>query len=282
MPSSAIEPAATARPPQTLTFDVIEELRPAPAARGECLIATEGLCVSYGGGGRVIDTVSLSIREGETVALVGHNGAGKSTLLKALIGLRASDGGDIDILGETFSQRPDARQRAAIRRQVGFVFQQHGLVMRLSALSNVIQGRLGQPGAWRAWHQALAPGAWRDDAMAALEAVRLAHKATARADRLSGGQAQRVAIARALVAKPRLFIADEPAASLDPAAGHDVMRTFADIAEKTRTTLVYTTHDMDHALSYARRVVGLRHGRVCLDAESRDLRPRDLESIFHD
>lgn len=280
MPSSATS-LGRVEQPGLLPADILETLRPAPDARGEPLIETRGLMKSYGPN-RVIDDVSLSIREGETVALIGHNGAGKSTLLKTLIGLRDSDAGTVDILGETFRRQPDARQRAAIRRQVGFVFQQHGLVMRLSALSNVIHGRLGQPGAWRAWHQAIAPALWRDEAMAALDAVRLAHKADARADQLSGGQAQRIAIARALVRKPRVFIADEPAASLDPAAAHEVMQTFAAIAEETKTTLVFTTHDMGHALNYARRVVGLKHGHVCLDAESRNLNTHDLEGIFRD
>lgn len=229
----------------------------------------------------VLDRIDLTVREGDTVALIGANGAGKSTLLKALIGLATADAGDITILGERFERRPDRAQKATIRSQIGFVFQHHGLVRRQTALTNVIHGMLGMRGGWRAWHQAIAPTAWREEAIAALCTVRLADKATARADRLSGGQAQRVAIARALMRRPRLLIADEPAASLDPAAGHDVMRSFAEISDRTGTTLVFTTHDMDHALTYARRVVALKAGRVFLDAKSSDLNRSSLEAVFH-
>lgn len=162
------------------------------------------------------------------------------------------------------------------------MFQNHGLVQRLSALSNVIHGRLGFPGAWRAWHQAIAPEAWRQEALEALDAVGLAHRASARADQLSGGQAQRVAIARALVRQPKLMIADEPAASLDPKTGMDVMNTFASIANRNGTTLIYTTHDMTHALRFANRIVALKSGRVALDERASNLRIQDLERFFHD
>nr|WP_292768792.1 ATP-binding cassette domain-containing protein [Mesorhizobium sp.] len=254
-------------------------MRP-PPTRVAALIETSGLVQRYAGASPVLDRIDLTVREGDTVALIGSNGAGKSTLLKTLVGINAIDEGSVSIFGERFERRPGPGQMAAIRRQIGFVFQHHGLVRRQTALTNVVQGMLGMPGGWRAWHQAIAPAEWRDRAMGALSAVRLADKVQSRADRLSGGQAQRVAIARALVRGPRLLIADEPAASLDPASGHDVMRTFVEIAESTGTTLVFTSHDMEHALSYARRVIALKAGRVFLDAETRDLRPHDLEPVF--
>lgn len=278
MPSSATEfdlPKSAQR-----ASAVIDSLRPAPSQVQASLIETKDLVQRYAGAAPTLDRIDLTVREGDTVALIGANGAGKSTLLKTLIGLNAIDGGSVSIFGERFEKRPTGRQMAKIRRQIGFVFQHHGLVRRQTALTNVVQGMLGTAGGWRAWHQAIAPAPLRQNAMDALAAVRLADKAGSRADRLSGGQAQRVAIARALVRGPRLLIADEPAASLDPASGHDVMRTFADIAEATGTTLVFTTHDMEHALAYARRVVALKGGRIVLDGESRDLRPLDLEPVF--
>lgn len=282
MPSSATElspPPGAA--PVAQPSAVVEALRPPPSPAATALIETRGLVQRYhGAAAPVLDRIDLTVRDGDAVALIGANGAGKSTLLKTLIGLAAADAGEVTILGERFERQPGRAQKAAIRSQIGFVFQHHGLVRRQTALTNVIHGMLGTRGGWRALHQAIAPAAWREEAISALGAVRLAEKALARADRLSGGQAQRVAIARALMRRPRLLIADEPAASLDPAAGHDVMRTFADISERTGTTLVFTTHDMEHALAYARRVVALKAGRVFLDAESRDLRPRDLEAVF--
>ncbi|WP_092994950.1 ATP-binding cassette domain-containing protein [Rhizobium sp. NFR07] len=230
-------------------------------------------------GGLVLHGVSLEIDEGDSVALIGANGSGKSTLLKSLVGLHPVDKGKVRVLGRELQ---DGRLEQDVRRQIGFVFQNHGLVQRLSALSNVIHGRLGFPGSWRAWHQSIAPEHWRQEALEALEAVGLGHRAAARADQLSGGQAQRVAIARALVRKPKLMIADEPAASLDPKTGMDVMETFASIAARSGTTLIYTTHDMAHALRFAKRIVALKSGRVALDVASANLTEQELQRFFHE
>jgi phosphonate transport system ATP-binding protein len=230
-------------------------------------------------GGLVLHGVSLEIDEGDSVALIGANGSGKSTLLKSLVGLHPVDKGKVRVLGRELQ---DGRLEQDVRRQIGFVFQNHGLVQRLSALSNVIHGRLGFPGSWRAWHQSIAPEQWRQEALEALDAVGLGHRASARADQLSGGQAQRVAIARALVRKPKLMIADEPAASLDPKTGMDVMETFASIAARNGTTLIYTTHDMAHALRFAKRIVALKSGRVALDVASADLTEQELQRFFHE
>jgi phosphonate transport system ATP-binding protein len=285
MPSSETEIDLTCEPdfaktaPVARSSAVVESMRPTPNSVA-VLIETRGLVQRYAGASTVLDRIDLTVREGDTVALIGANGAGKSTLLKTLIGLNAIEAGSVTTFGERFQRRPSRMQMAAIRRQIGFVFQHHGLVRRQTALTNVIHGMLGISGGWRAWHQSIAPAEWRSRAIQALADVRLAEKAQSRADRLSGGQAQRVAIARALIRQPRLLIADEPAASLDPAAGHDVMRTFVDIAQATGTTLIFTTHDMEHALAYARRVVALKRGRVLLDSESRDLRSCDLEPVF--
>ena len=219
------------------------------------LIHTENLFKSYGANDAILRGINLDIYEGEKVALIGANGAGKSTLLKSLVGLHSVSGGSVRTLGETFSNLPSSLQKKTICRQIGFVFQRHGLVKRLSALSNVLHGKLGLESGWRALCQTVAPALWREQAFRALEAVKLSDKASMRADQLSGGQSQRVAIARALIRKPRLFIADEPAASLDPAAGHQVMEQFVQLADDHGITLVFTSHDMDHAIQYADRVI---------------------------
>ena len=119
-----------------------------------------------------VNGVSLQVKRGEVLGFLGPNGAGKSTLLRCLAGLIPLSGGDVEILGETFSGNPSLRQRKALRRQLGFVFQFHGLVRRTSALSNVVNGYLGQGHGIRAWHQMLAPHTVRPEARAALEAVR--------------------------------------------------------------------------------------------------------------
>ncbi len=269
--------------PSPLNADPVAPLPatpPAPARTAAPLIVAESVAKRFAGGPPVLNGVTLAIRPGERVALLGANGAGKSTLLRALVGLIPITGGSVEILGQRFTHLPNGRQRAALRRRLGFVFQFHGLVGRTSALSNVVNGALGQGHSWRSWHQSLAPAGLRDAALQALDAVGLADRATARADTLSGGQSQRVAIARAIVHGPDLIFADEPAASLDPAAGLDIMRLFTRLASEQGRTLVYTTHDMRHALEHADRIVALKAGRVVFDAAAADLAERDLEPIY--
>lgn len=253
--------------------------------QGSCppiVLEARGLGKQFNTGSRVLEAVDFSARRGERIALVGSNGAGKSTLLRCLVGLLPFGGGTVEILGQRFSEQPNRRQRAALRRRLGFVFQFHGLVGRTSALSNVVNGALGQGYGWRAWSQALAPKQLRADALDALAAVGLSDRALDRTDTLSGGQSQRVAVARALVHRPELVIADEPAASLDPVAGAEVMRVFHGLAEQRGATLVFTTHDLQHALDYSDRVVGLAAGRVVLDSPTVHLRASDLEAIYRD
>ena len=253
---------------------------PAPVLAPQ-IIGARGLAKTYPNGQAVFAGVDLDIRADQRVALIGSNGAGKSTLLKCLIGLLPATLGEITTLGERFMAAPTGAQLTRLRRQIGFVFQNHGLVGRQTVLTNVIQGKLGLPGSWRAFHHALARQEWREEAMAVLAEVQLADKAGARADQLSGGQAQRVAIARALIRRPRLLIADEPAASLDPAVGRDIMRIFSTLAEQHGITLVYTTHDMQHALDYSDRIVALKNGKVHFDRPTARVTARDMEGVFH-
>ncbi|MGF1444665.1 MAG: phosphonate ABC transporter ATP-binding protein [Pikeienuella sp.] len=240
-------------------------------------IEARGVSLSYGQT-RVFSDVRLRVGANERVALIGPNGAGKTSLLRALIGLTPAQG-EIHVLGEPLTS---PRARARVRRRTGYVFQKHCLVRRRTALSNVIHGLLGQPGGWGAWSEMFAPRAWRSAAMAALEDVRLADKAGARADRLSGGQAQRVAIARALVARPSLVIADEPTASLDPAAGDEVMALFSGLVAERGIALLYTTHDMAHAVAHSDRVVALKDGRILLDIPSAQADTAQLAEVFGD
>ena len=254
----------------------------AASSAGGTLTRAAGLRKSYDGRTMVLDGVDLAVMDGERMALIGANGSGKSTLLKCLIGLHDISGGSVETLGERFSRAPSARQRARLRRRTGFVFQKHCLVRRRSVLSNVIHGLLGESGSWRGFCHATAPADWRYRAMAALEEVRLADKAMARADALSGGQQQRVAIARALVRRPRLLIADEPAASLDPVSGRKVMELFVQLCEEHRITVVFTSHDMKHAAEFATCTVALKMGRVLFHKRSGEVGDADLQATFND
>ncbi len=244
------------------------------------IIETRGLCKSYVAHTPVLTDLTLAIRPQQRVALIGANGSGKSTLLKCLIGLTPVSRGAVTALGEQFTHAPTAAQRRNLRYQIGFVFQYHGLVKRLSVLSNVVHGLIGRPGSWRACVHTLAPKPWRDAAMEAIAAVGLEHKALDRADSLSGGQQQRIAIARALIRKPSLIIADEPAASLDPSAGRDVMALFSDLVKNHGITLIYTSHDMDHALQFSDRILALKHGAVHFDAPTETVTRSMLSEAF--
>lgn len=260
--------------------EVLHLSLPDPVHNMTDIITAHGLQKSYIPGAEVLRNVSLCIKTRERVALVGANGSGKSTLLKLLIGLTAPNAGTVTAFGEPLPATSSLSQKRRVRRQIGYVFQSHGLVGRASVLSNVVHGMLGLPGGWRAITETLAPEDWRNRAMAALQDVKLADKAEARADQLSGGQAQRVAIARALIRRPKLMIADEPAASLDPAAGHDVMRVFSDLASAQKISMIYTTHDMDHARNYSDRIVALKNGEIILNHPSSSLCRKSLDRVF--
>lgn len=227
----------------------------------------------------ILRGVSLQIADGEAVAILGSNGAGKSTLLRCLPRLIDPNEGTVTLLGENVSALgPRALRR--LRSRIGFVFQRHNLSTRLSVLSNVIHGAHGRVSPFRACHQSLAPAALREEAMDCLDQVRLADFAGRRADQLSGGQSQRVAIARALMQRPEIMIADEPVASLDPSAAEEVMELFARLMRDRGTTLIFTSHHLNHALAYGDRIVALKDGLVAEDKPTERLRETDLDWIY--
>jgi len=251
--------------------------RPETRADAPAEIAAHGIGKRFGDR-TILAGVSFSVRRGETVALIGANGAGKSTLLRCLLRLVEPDEGDALLLGVrtgTLGKRAMRRLRA----RVGFVFQKHNLVPRLSVLTNVLHGALGRAG-FAALHAATAPAPLRREALDCLDRVGLAALARQRADTLSGGQSQRVAIARALMQRPSALLADEPVASLDPAAGEEVMALFSALAREDGLTLLFTTHSMAHAAGHADRVIGLRAGRIALEERATPALAPALERFF--
>lgn len=241
-------------------------------------VEAQGVAKQFGAN-PIFSDVSFRLARGEAVALVGANGAGKSTLLRCLMGLVPVSDGTVRLLGEQITGAR-VRDLKALRAQVGFVCQKHNLVPRLSVLSNVVHGLLGQSPGLRHWTHSLAPQASRDAAMSALSRVGLTDFALRRADRLSGGQSQRVAIARAIVARPKVIFADEPCASLDPAAGEDVMDLFFRLVRDEGVTVVFTSHNIAHALRYGDRVLGLARGRIRLDQTAASLSPANLRGLY--
>jgi phosphonate transport system ATP-binding protein len=262
--------------PRAITAGSGLDAEPALAVRG---LSKSFAGKSFAGERIVLSGVDITVRAGEAVALIGANGTGKSTLVRCLLRLIEPTNGAVRILG--FDVRAlTARPLRRLRSRIGFVFQRHNLVLRLSALSNVIHGAQGRMSGPRCWCQALAPRQIRDEAMACLERVGLGDKAESRADELSGGQSQRVAIARMLMQRPEIVIADEPDASLDPKAGEDVMRLLHDSARERGLGLLFISHDLDHAVQFSDRIVGLAEGRVALDVQSEDVNPIELRKFF--
>ncbi|WP_223692600.1 phosphonate ABC transporter ATP-binding protein [Leifsonia poae] len=225
-----------------------------------------------------LDDVSLTVSRGEIVVLLGLSGSGKSTLLRHLDGLETPTRGAVTVLGQsvaTLRQRP----LRALRSRVGFIFQQFELVGPLTVVENVLTGALATLRGPRLGVFSY-PAALRRRALQHLERVGLESKAYQRADTLSGGQQQRVAIARALMQEPEVLLADEPVASLDPESSEQVMALIREIALDNGLTVICSLHQVDLALGWGDRIVGLRHGRVVLDTPTEGLDKQQVMEIY--
>jgi phosphonate transport system ATP-binding protein len=227
----------------------------------------------------ILRGLDFTLASGQSTALIGANGSGKSTLLKCLVRLMESDSGRIEMLGHDV-RKLGPRDLRRFRAQVGIVWQRHNLVPRLSALSNVVHGVQARISGPRAWFQAIAPAAVRDEAVACLSRVGLADRATLRVDSLSGGQQQRVAIARMLMQRPAFILADEPDASLDPQTGQEVMELLRNLVRQDGLSLLMISHRLEHTLAYSDRILGLHQGKITLDLPTPDATASGLRHFF--
>jgi phosphonate transport system ATP-binding protein len=229
----------------------------------------------------ILDDINLTVGYGERIAVVGHNGAGKSTLLKVMTGIAHPAHGEVHVLGHALRQAPSARHLRRIRSEVGQVFQGLHLVQRLTTLENVLLGGLAHNRSWLSWAR-LFPRSEVARAQAALQAVGLIGKAHLRADRLSGGERQKTAIARMLMQSPRLILADEPTAALDPLASADIANMLSTLAQQHHMTLVTVVHDPGLLPVLAERVIGLRHGRIVFDLPVASVDDNCLNQLYRD
>lgn len=251
---------------------------PAGSSRGGSLLDVHDLSVVRGGQS-ILSAVTLQVSQGQSVGILGANGAGKTTLLRCCAGLELVSSGSVH-LGGGPSSRTGSHGDAPNRTRVGMVFQQHQLVRSYSALTNVIHGRLGLAEGWRCCWHVTAPAHLRAKAMACLDQVGMADKALRRVADLSGGEAQRVAIAQALIRDPELLLADEPTASLDPTARLDVIRLLTSLTKQSPACLLVSIHDERLALETMVRIVGLKRGRIVLDAAAGEVTPEDIRSLY--
>jgi phosphonate transport system ATP-binding protein len=244
----------------------------------EPLISLTGVSKRFPNGTLALDEVSLTVPKGQLLSLIGLSGSGKSTLMRHLNGLHKPTGGTVRVMGVEVSSASGKALRE-VRRNVGFVFQQFGLVGRATCLENVLSGSLGRLRGPRygVWSY---PRSLRRQAFEDLERVGLAPQAYQRADTLSGGQMQRVAIARTLMQQPQLLLADEPVASLDPESSAQVLELLLRVAMEEKMTVIVTLHQVELALGWAHRIVGLRDGRVVLDRDARGLSQDDVMEVY--
>ena len=225
-----------------------------------------------------VDDVSLTIEEGQMVGVIGRSGAGKSTLLRLLNRLSEPSSGEIFCGGEDIA-RLKGRELRRWRSDCAMIFQQFNLVGRMNVLSNVISGRLFEMPSWRALAQVYTSEE-RAMAIRALDRLDMAHTALQRAETLSGGQQQRVAIARALAQQPRIVLADEPIASLDPLNAKVVMEALRDINRTDGMSVICNLHTLDTARAYCDRIIGLQEGRVVFDGSPAELDPAAVRAIY--
>ncbi|KFC72707.1 Phosphonates import ATP-binding protein PhnC 2 [Bosea sp. LC85] len=238
------------------------------------MIKIEGLKKSYVGR-PVLQGIDLTVKAGEFLVVLGPSGAGKSTLLRCINGLAQPDAGRTVIDGTVF----DAKRSVRGERPVAMIFQHHNLVKRLSVLKNVLVGRMAGLSSFLSMLQ-LFPRRDVDIAMECLTRVELAHKANSRGDQLSGGEQQRVGIARALAQQPAVILCDEPVASLDPKTSRVVLGYLKAICKEEGIAVICNLHQVDYAVEFGERIVGLSGGRVIFDDTPDQLTSEIVHQIY--
>ncbi len=232
------------------------------------------------GGRNILADVTFSVGSRERVAIIGANGAGKTTLFKVMTGMIFPDSGSVEVLGQSVAKRASPIELRKLRARIGQVFQGLHLVGRLSAEENVLIGALGRSTSLFTCVRIFTPDE-RARADAALKAVGMAHAAKFRVDRLSGGERQKIAVARALNQDPQLILADEPTANLDPTAAGEIADLLTRIAEERQITLITIAHAMTLLPNLARRIVGLKSGRIAFDQSIENADNNQLLQLYY-
>ncbi|MGQ9833657.1 MAG: phosphonate ABC transporter ATP-binding protein [Candidatus Villigracilaceae bacterium] len=241
------------------------------------MLQIQNLSKTYPNGTQALKNVSFDVKDGEFLVVIGLSGSGKSTLLRCINRLIEPTAGKIlwDDVDITAASPADLRR---IRRRIGMVFQQFNLVKRSSVLTNVLSGRLGYVNPWMSL-VGLWPVEEKRRALEALERVGIADKAASRADALSGGQQQRVGIARALMQDPKLILADEPVASLDPVLSHSILQ-YLEQLNKDGITVICSLHFLDLVHRYATRVVALKDGVKVFEGTAQEIDRAKFKEIY--
>ena len=242
------------------------------------MIVIKNLSKSYGND-LVLNSVSCHIERNTPTALLGPSGAGKSTLLRCINGLVFAEQGQVFVDGKELQSTP--KELREFRKGIGIIFQQFNLVKRLTVLENVLCGRLAYTPVFKSLLKKFS-GSDYEIAGHYLEKVGLYEKRFQKVSELSGGQQQRVGIARALVQQPKVLLADEPVASLDPKTSESIMELLINISEEENITPVITLHSVDLALKYSRKIIGLNQGHVVQQYDTEKTSSQELYSLYDD
>ncbi len=238
----------------------------------------EHLVKVYPDGTRALNDISFDVTPGEFLVIIGLSGSGKSTLMRCINRLIEPTSGKIYIDDVDITSLSQKEMRE-LRRRIGMIFQQFNLVKRSSVLTNVLSGRLGYvPPSWALLNYF--PKDQVAQGMANLARVGIPEKARTRADQLSGGQQQRVGIARALMQEPKMILADEPVASLDPATSHSVLKYIEELNKKDGITVLCSLHFLSLARRYGTRIVALKAGQVVFDGLPKDIDEQWFRNIY--
>ncbi len=250
--------------------------KPANQVDPDVLVEAREISIIYPNGTMGLRQESIQIFNREITVLLGPSGAGKSTLLRALNLLVRPSTGEVQVKGiGTLTNGKDIR---AHRRQTGMIFQQHQLIGRLTVLENVLMGRFGHYPIWRSIFSL--GNLEKNWALECLDRVGLQQKALSRCDALSGGQQQRVGIARAIAQRPSLILADEPIASLDPAASLKILSMLKSICRQDHIPAVISLHQLEYAREIADRIIGLGNGKILFDGAPDELNESVISQIY--
>ena len=225
---------------------------------------------------RALDDLSFSVNEGEFVSIIGPSGAGKSTILRCINRLIDATEGKIIYDGEDIMSLRKGQLRN-VRTKTGMIFQHYNLVERLSVMENVLHGRLGQKSTFSGM---IGHYTEKEKAFSILSELGLADQAYKRCDALSGGQKQRVGIARAIMQEPKLILCDEPIASLDPKASKTIMDHLAQINQTRKITCIVNLHQVDVAMKYSQRILGIAAGKLVFDGTPSELTQEKIHEIY--
>ena len=242
------------------------------------ILEVNGLSKEYKGGTKALTNVNFSVNEGEFLSIIGPSGAGKSTLLRCINRMIDASEGQINFNGENVEKfkKKDLRK---LRTKIGMIFQHYNLVNRLSVVENVLHGRLG----YKSTIEGVL-GMYSEDekkkAFELLNKLGLQEQAYKRCDELSGGQKQRVGIARALIQDPKMILCDEIISSLDPNASKVIMDHLKNINIEMGITCIFNLHQVDVALKYSDRIIGINDGRVIFDGKPEDLTKNNIHEIY--